>query len=147
MDLENYNKYLAGQPINEELANLKAGKMPEVFELPQLAGLAGAAAEQRGLGDVEAPLTHEERIALREVRLSPGWPVVHKLLERSAAAYRRAAIQLSETDPLAKDLSDLWLSVKLSKELTNRLLFAIAVEAEQVEETHEAHAALGGPQA
>lgn len=144
----NYDKYLAGQPLNEELAQLRAGRMPDVFETPEHASLAGAPFREQGfVGDAEAPLTHEERIALRELRLSPGWPVLHKLLNRAAASYKKAAIILSETDPLAKDLADLWLSVKLSKELANRFIYAVAIEIEAGEEyTHEAHAAIGRAQ-
>ena len=142
----NYLKYLAGDPVNEELANLKAGRLPDLFQESQ--AVAGALRMPNfAPGDPEAPLTREERIALRELRLSPGWPVLHKLLERAAATYRRAAILLSETDPLAKDLADLWLSVKLSKELSNRFMYAVAVEIEAGEETtHETHSAIGRAQ-
>lgn len=137
----NFEKYLAGEPLNDELAAIKAGQLPELRGLAGMPNLNQAqAAEPRPLTDPERELTREERIALREIRQAPGWPVLQRLLEKSTIAHTKAAIALSQDDPLGSgtELNQMWVIVKLWKQTIAELNWAVAVEMQRSEE--EAHA-------
>lgn len=129
----NLEKYLAGVPLNDELAALKAGKLPDFGMLTQQ---AAAPAQPAAIADPERELTREERIALREMRQGPGWPILQRLLEKSTIQHTKAAIALSQEDPLglADELSQMWLTVKLWKRTIVDLNWAVAVELQHLTE-------------
>jgi hypothetical protein len=132
----NFEKYLAGEPLNDELAALRAGRLPE-FELQENAILAQSVGSEP-LEDDEKPLTREECVALREMRTSAGWPVMQKLIRRTTIAHKKAAMLISEQDPLGagRELANAWLEVKVWKQLTAQLNWLIVIAIESLEEPH-----------
>ncbi|MGA9668421.1 MAG: hypothetical protein WBQ94_04390 [Terracidiphilus sp.] len=116
----NLEKYLAGEPLNEELALLKAGKLPLLQEPGNGAWLADVTrAAEVSLDEIRRPLTREERAALREMRTGGGWIVLQKLLKRATIGHTEAAVRASEDDPLGKreEIAQLWLTLKVWKRL------------------------------
>ena len=91
----NHEKYLAGVPLNDELAALKAGLQPDFGMLTQLA----TPAEPHAVTELEHELIRAEHLALLELRQGPAWPVLQKLLEKAILAHTKAAIALSQDDP------------------------------------------------
>ena len=92
-ELTPLEKYLAGVPLNPELAALKDGRTEE----------PGAAQETLRRAPVEEPdreLTTAERMDLREMRILPGWPILARLLEKTCRIHEKAAIILAQGDPL-----------------------------------------------
>jgi hypothetical protein len=132
----NFEKYLAGEPLNEELAALRAGRLPE-FELRENAILAQSVGSEP-LEDDEKPLTREECVALREMRTSAGWPVMQKLIRKTTIAQKKAAMLISEQDPLGagRELANAWLEVKVWKQLTAKLTWLIVIAIESLEDDH-----------
>jgi hypothetical protein len=132
--LSNHEKYLAGEPLNDELAAIKAGQVPD-FGIG-LAGLIAAKADEPSLMNPDRELSRDERIALREVRFGPGWPVLQRLLEKSTIAHTKMAIALSQENPLGSgaELNQMWLTVKLWKQTITELNYAVAVEMQAIEE-------------
>jgi hypothetical protein len=137
----NFEKYLAGEPLNEELAALKAGRLPE-FELRENASLTQAAGSE-SFGDDEKPLTRDECVALREMRTSAGWPVMQKLIRKTTLAQKKAAMLISEQDPLGagRELANAWLEVKVWKQLTAQLIWLITIAIESLEDDHSVNRA------
>jgi hypothetical protein len=132
MASSNFEKYLAGEPLTPELAALKAGRLPDIFGIFTQSP-APAAAEVKAL-DLERDLTRDERIALRELRLAPGWPVLQKLFERATIQHTKAATALSQEQPLGAEISQIWLTVKLRRQVIAELNLAVAVEMQAIEE-------------
>jgi hypothetical protein len=102
-ELSPYEKFAQNMPLNEELAALKEGRDP--VEFAQAAGRnAVAAAENPEDGDeLLRPLTRGEQVDLKELRLSRGWPILLRLLEKSFHRLERSAITASIGDPLQRD--------------------------------------------
>jgi hypothetical protein len=132
----NYEKYLAGEPLNEELAALKAGRLPEFEMRGDALFTQSPGSEPRA--DDEKALTREECVALRELRVSAAWPVLQKLIRRTTTAHKNAAVLLSEQDPLGagRELANAWLEVKVWKQLTAQLTWLIVIAIESLEDPH-----------
>jgi len=92
--MSDHEKYLRGEPLNDELAALKEGR----FDDPQPPERKAIVYE---FDDPERPLTHGERDKLRKWRGDPGWMVFQRLLERSIKNRLQSATLLSQTDPLS----------------------------------------------
>jgi hypothetical protein len=131
MESSNFEKYLAGVPLNPELAALKAGRLPEFGMLMQQ---GATIAEPRAATDPERELTREEKIALREMRLSAGWPVLQKLLEKSTITHAKAATALSQEHPMSGEIGQVWLAVRTWKQVVNELNWSVAVQVQAIEE-------------
>lgn len=133
----NFEKYLAGEPLNEELAALKAGRLPE-FEIRQQSAMfqPSVTGGDEPTEDDEKPLTREECAALKEMCTLPGWPVMQKLIRRTTIAHKKAAMLLSEQDPLGAELKNAWLEVKVWKQLTAQLTWLIVIAIESLEDTN-----------
>ena len=89
--MEQLERFTRGEPINEEMARVFAQRPEDV---------SPAAAPARVVEDVERELERGERLALKEMRMSPGWPVLQRLLEKSLHFHRKSVISMSEHDPL-----------------------------------------------
>jgi hypothetical protein len=124
----NFEKYLAGEPINEVNAAVQRGELPAEMQTP----LPGDA-PRAPLADADRPLKQDERAALREMRQGPGWPVLQRLLERATISHTNAAILLSQEDPAGKteDLAAVWLTVKVWKHMVNLLNQMVETELQQ----------------
>lgn len=88
-------KYLAGEPLNDELRALRDGQADE----------PAAQEETLQRAPVEEPdraLTTGERLNLREMRVMSGWPILARLLEKTCRIHEKQAILLAQSDPLNK---------------------------------------------
>lgn len=138
----NYEKYLAGEPLNEELAKMKRGELPmPPWERWNQAQPAAAGEQRAPLMDPERQLNRAEQAALRELRQGPGWPVLQRLLERATINHTNSAILLSQDDPAGKtaELAQAWLTVKTWKQLVGQLNDMVAMEllVEQLQEIRD----------
>ena len=142
---ENYLKYLRGEPLNEELAKVRAGHYAD-SELLQIAQQIDED-PVLAIENPEKPLTRDERVALKEIRIAPGWPVLIKVMERLLVAQRRIATSLSEADykVTGEELASAWLPVQIWKKLIVQMNYAVVMEIEPLEGTHEVTAAIGRP--
>lgn len=121
-----FERFTRGQPINAEMEllrddpNFVAKQMAEVAVMPR----------REPLEDVERDLDRGERLALKEMRLSPGWPVLERLLEKALHFHRKAVISISESDPLGnKDaIADQWAYMNALKTAKN--MVGVLVDAE-----------------
>lgn len=132
----NLEKYLAGEPLTDELAALKRGDFEQVDFLGLRSKLFPA--ETRvPLADPERPLRAEERAALREIRTGPGWPVLQRLMERATGNQTNAAILLSQDDPAGKrdEIAQAWMAVKVWKHMVACLNRDVEQELREQEET------------
>lgn len=124
-----FERFTRGKPINQEMAALRddpnfvAQQMAEVTVMPR----------REPLEDVERPLDRGERLALKELRLSPGWPVLERLLERTVLLHRKSVISMSESDPLAnKDaIANQWAYLNALKTAKNAVGMLVDEEVRQ----------------
>ena len=121
--MTDYEKYLAGMPLNKELEELRDGKTHQTVAPQQ-------PAQQRLLSDIDRPLTAQELEDLKEIRALPGWGVLLRLKEKLAAIHEKSAISISRHDPLANrdSVANEWAYVNMIIRGTAEL-FALA-EAE-----------------
>lgn len=145
----NFDKYMAGEPLNEELRALKEGRLPDIG--PFL--VTGPAATETELpGKPKRALTRDERLALKDLRHSQAWPVLQFLLKRATLSHIESATLLSQDDPLGKsdEVTQLWAYVKIFKRAHaefNLLVGAEISELEGMEEPDETKSTVEGPQA
>ena len=86
-------KYMAGEPLNDELRALRDGQLEEVEAAPETL-------QRPPLADPDRELTNGERMELREIRIMAGWPILARLLEKTCRIHERQAIILAQGDPL-----------------------------------------------
>jgi hypothetical protein len=110
----NFSRYLQGEPLTEELEALRAGRIPE----PPMRRLGSEAAQLPAEG-VSRPLTRADRVLLRELRASEGWPVLIRLFKRAVDREEKTAIVNSKVEPLtrANELAALWARVAIYEKL------------------------------
>ena len=95
--LARFEQYLQREPLNEELAAVQRGELsaaPEV-DLPQPRE-ANKLPEEAMRGE----LTRADRVALRELRQSEGYPILQGLLKKRFQLFEKRAITISKVDPL-----------------------------------------------
>lgn len=111
--MSSLDKYLAGEPLNDELAALREGKT-EV----QLSREAPSSNGKRS-EDPNRTLTRSEREFLKELRQSEGWPVLIQVLEKRLEILKQAAMSKSERDPLGNqvEIAKSWAYVALLRDL------------------------------
>lgn len=119
-----FERFTRGEPINEEMRELRddpnfAAKQQQasVLEMPR----------SQPLEDVERDLDRSEDLALKELRMSPGWPVLKRLLEKTCYLHQKRVISMSENDPLAnKDaIANQWAylnALKMAKNMVTVLV-------------------------
>ncbi len=132
MEMTNYEKYLAGIPLNEELETLReklegvvSVETPEPFSLPV----------SESFHDIERPLTRAERLDLKEMRASAGWGILERLLEKTFQIHKKSAICISQHDPLhsAKEISEAWAYVMLFQRATREMDMIVSAEITQLD--------------
>lgn len=106
--MERYESYLNGTPLNEELAAVQAGKVNLTENRDPVTKPQTGAIE-----DPERQLSRTERLDLRELRQSDGWPVLMRILQKRVQTLRKAAITVSQNDPLGNsaEISKTWAYV------------------------------------
>jgi len=100
----NYEKYLAGEPLTEELRALQAGEPPAYeFEGPS----------QAAPGPAERPLSRADRELLKEARGSGVLAIIETALKRALQAHIQSATIDAENDPLGRagEISRQWAYV------------------------------------
>jgi len=132
-ELSVFEKYARGIPISEELEALRDGRD---FAAPQEVRLPPAAKDDKsqrmGGFEAERELTRGERIALKELRLSPGWPILLRIIEKSSLRLEKSAINASKGDPLGRDprTGECWMELKMLEMALNVMPRLVAQEIE-----------------
>lgn len=129
---ENFDKYLRGEPVNEELAALKAGKLVE-FEPFQI---GGAGQQNQSTEPRKGEITRADRVALKELVAQPGWSVLHRLMENATLIHQESATLLSQKDPLAnaQEIAQAWAYVNLHRQVSAELEALVVFEIRKLEE-------------
>ena len=123
-----FERFTRGRPINDEMAALRddpnfvAKAMAVVGAVAQVEYAAPVPVE-----DVDRELERSEKLALKELRMSPGWPVLERLLEKAVHAHRKYVISMSEHDPLAnRDLiANQWAYLNSLKAAKNSVIMRV----------------------
>lgn len=87
-----FERYMHGEPLNDELAALRAG---EPDRLP-----TAAQASRPPILNADRGLTMTERAHLRELRAHEGWPVLLRLAQKVFTLRQQSVISMSQADPL-----------------------------------------------
>ena len=128
-----HEKYMAGEPLNDELAALRDGREKGFYEQPaipqNLRVITG--------GDVGRDLTKAERMALRDTRNGPGWPVLVRLLEKTSHIQEKSAIASSQTDPLGNKeaIANNWAYKAMFDRAQIELQMLVEAEVKQLEDS------------
>jgi len=98
--LANYEKYLQGEPLNDELRDVRDGKvlLTEPAHPVQKEQAKQEREEADGLLNWEP--SRKELVALNEMAAGEGWAVLMRLLEKRLEFERETAIKLSQVNPL-----------------------------------------------
>lgn len=137
-EMSAFEKFAQGLPLNEELAALKDGRDPiNIFPDPVKDGslrdfnyvLLGE------VDEVERELTRSERVELKELRLSRGWPILLRLLEKSSHRLEKSAITASKGDPLGRNpaTGERWMERNMFEMATKALPKMVAREIEALD--------------
>ena len=112
----NFEKYMRGEPLNEELQALRDGRLNEFTPMPGT-GTGPEATIQLGPDNVNRPLDKWEREALKELRQGPGWGGLQRIMQKAIRTHEESAILLSQEDPLGKqsEIAQEWAYVKIFK--------------------------------
>lgn len=124
-----YDRYLRGQPLNDELAKVRDGSAQ------QAAVQAQQAARPEPVEDVERELERGERVALKEMVLSAGWPVLLRLLEKSFHKRRKGAISMSQDDPLGNErkVAEQWARTNAFEQAKREIPLLVLAEIEAMD--------------
>jgi hypothetical protein len=126
-------KYLAGEPLNDELAALRAG-IHEEFKAP-----AAPAWDPRlpAAEDDDKPLSKAERQALREGRQVGAFTTLARLLRIRLRLHVRQATIDSEKDPLARssEIAQVWAYISIYRALAAEIEAMIQKEIEELEKS------------
>jgi hypothetical protein len=138
-ELSDHEKYLAGIPLTEELAAVRAGKQRPPWD-------PDPEQDQPGMrpGDMNVrvsltsslTLTRGERVALKEGRQSDFWPALMHLLEITCKRAEARAILLSHEDPLgnAPAITQEWAYVAVLKKACGMIGPAVDEEVKKLDE-------------
>lgn len=123
--LEQYEAYLRGEPINDELAAMREG-----IEAAEKVAPTPARPEIRDAG---RELRRRERQALKEAVRSEGWLVVLRLQEKLDQTHEKYAISMSQENPLANRdrIAEAWAYRLMSRRAMTEL--SLLIEAELAE--------------
>lgn len=123
----NFDKYMRGEPLNEELRALRDGIAPL---LPD----RGAGQEAELPIAADKPLDKAERAALKELRQGPGWGGLQRIFRKAIRTHEESAILLSQEDPLgrASEISRGWAYVKIFKRVHLEVNLLMEAEIEEL---------------
>ena len=134
-----HEKFMLGIPLRTELARLHDG----IEEPPETPRAMPRTREAMTADEAERPLTKQERLDLRELVLSAGWPVLQRLIEKSFHRRRKSAISTSCADPLADPIgvAKAWAYAGMAEQVAKELVVLVAAEMELLEEKQGAGSA------
>lgn len=124
-DLE---KYLKGEPLNEDLRALRDGD-----EDAQEPRTAGRRARRAGA------LDDDDREHLRALSLSHGWQIVLRLLDQWIEAEETSVKELSLSDPLGQrdQIANSWAYVACMRRVRNGIPAILSQEIEKLNRGHD----------
>jgi hypothetical protein len=125
-----FEDYIAGKPLTEELARLKAG----VLDPPEPEPMGVPAWEPDNL---ERPLNDGEREDLRRLMSEPGWRVLERLRKKCVRQMEQNAILVSQTNPLTNErgIAVGWANVAAFKEQMRLDTVLIQSEVQQLKKS------------
>jgi hypothetical protein len=124
----NLEKYLAGVPLNEELAALREGRAVDAE--PPAAWQRPAAADNE-----DRELTRDERELLREAKANGTFTTFMRLQRKALKIHIRSATMESETDPLRfpQDVASAWAYVKMFRRAIGEIGMLVDAEIAKLE--------------
>jgi len=138
----NFERYLAGQPLTEELAALRRGESAGPAGLEALLEAFGP--RPAPTGDDDKPLSREECLALKEAQAGGGVTTLMKLLRRNLHRRIEEAKMDSQNNPLgrAAEIAHVWAYVAIYRriclEIEGMTAQAIAsLDSDAAERGHE----------
>lgn len=122
-----HRSFLHGTPLSEEHAAVRDGSSPNKGH---------AKPKKPEIENASRELTNDERAALRELRLSDGWPVLLRLQEKIVQMHRAGAISKSQIDPLGNsdEIAREWAYVGMFRRACRELTTLVSAEVEREEE-------------
>lgn len=94
-----FERYLDREPLNEELAEIRAGKTEnEAHPVEITAGSTKEGTDRGGLLDWRP--SRKQLVALSEIVDTEGWTILQTLLKKRLEILRETAITVSQNDPL-----------------------------------------------
>lgn len=123
-----FEDFLKGQPLNEELARIKDGATEE-------AGTSDATPRMDWeIDDPNRPLTQDEREDLARLTTERGWLVLMRLRKRTCADLERAATLASRQSPLqnAERIATGWAQLAIYEQAIETEAALIAQEIAQL---------------
>lgn len=126
-----FDRYMAGDPLNEENAAIRAGNADKIAPLPTAEKKA-----PRPVTDPERELTMTERARLRELRAHEGWPVLLRLAEKIYRQRLSSVITMSQVEPIenAVPIGVQWSKLGQYKMAVHELTTAVTAEVERARE-------------
>ena len=123
--MNQFEKYLKGVPLNEELAALKNGEMEQVH--------IHRAVEQSRVDHRE--LDDLDREHLRRLRVEPGWPIFLNLIDKDIKTQEDMVKDSSMDNPLGnrERIAEDWAYVAIMKRVRNRAVSLIDAEVKKLE--------------
>lgn len=124
-----FERYSRGVPLNEELAALRDGAGQQPTQA------APGRTRLDLVEDVERELERSERLALKEMVMSPGWTVLRRLLEKSFHRQKKGAISVSQDDPLgnAQKIAEVWAYVKALDRVKHEIPVMVQAEIDEMD--------------
>jgi hypothetical protein len=127
--MDDLEKFLMGQPLNEQLAALQRGEdEAEPLSCPAPRTQAAGAMDD---GDREH---------LRRLRTEPGWPLFLRLLDRDIQSQEESIRNMSMQDPLGNrdKVAEGWAYIAMMKRVRVRAVMLVDAEVEKLEKTAQA---------
>lgn len=128
--MDSLEAYLQGTPLNEELRELRDGvRKPEVSE----------EVRRRFFGNPENPITRGERVALKELMATDGYPVLARLAEKIALRNESSAISSSKVDPLqnGESIARAWAYTVMTRRALTAFFSEIEAEVKELDKENE----------
>ena len=129
MAMEAYERYMAGEPINAELAKVRDGLVDE----PD----APVAAPVAAIRVVRGELRRADRQELKEAVRGEGWQVALRIRENLLQRLEKSAISLSQDNPLANRdrIAEAWAYKDMFQRAMKQWDLAIEAELVKLEQT------------
>lgn len=126
MDESRLRSFLENEPLNEELARLRAGDLADHPEIT---------IESIARGPEDEPLDRFDLKALRKLRTGEEWPALAKVARKCIRSREQYATVLSQDDPLGKanEVAQAWAYAKIAREIWQELSQAVYEETIKLE--------------
>lgn len=135
MSRTDFERYLAGEPLNEDLAAIRDGRQIESEDSTPAWAKQFDSIASAGEGR-EPDLVRGERIELKFMREQTGWAVFLRLQKRAIEARVSQARLLSEQDPLDNrdKVAQAWALVSMYRLACEQMILAVEQEIQKLED-------------